>query len=252
MANRDEMSFGRAFADARRELGGSGKVFTWRGNRYTTDLAEEAPRRRTGPATENAPTESMRPRPRSSITENIPSARESRTRNKSFGRFSEEGTVEGEGQRARPGSRPAPTTRTQSAPARSMGTFNQDGTVQGEGQKARPGSIQRIIDEAPNATARRTATRIADEGLAKRMPLRTLINQLMESVNLRRENANPNASTSRSQAAADAARSRTEAAQEARTRRSAGMARGGMVKKGNTDRRGKGMFYDSKSPRGYK
>jgi hypothetical protein len=31
-----------------------------------------------------------------------------------------------------------------------------------------------------------------------------------------------------------------------------GYAKGGMVKNGNTDRRGKGMFYDSKSPRGYK
>jgi hypothetical protein len=34
--------------------------------------------------------------------------------------------------------------------------------------------------------------------------------------------------------------------------RPSGMARGGMVKNGNTDRRSKGMFYDSKSPRGYK
>jgi hypothetical protein len=102
--------------------------------------------------------------------------------------------------------------------------------VQGEGQKARPGSIQRIIDEAPNATARATAARIADEGLAKRMPLRTLINQLIEGISLRRNSANSNASTSRA----------------------AGMARGGMVKNGNTDLRNKGMFYDSKSPRGYK
>jgi hypothetical protein len=41
--------------------------------------------------------------------------------------------------------------------------------------------------------------------------------------------------------------------EEMRQRRAAvGMAKGGMVKKGNTDRRKKGMFYDSKSPRGYK
>jgi hypothetical protein len=40
---------------------------------------------------------------------------------------------------------------------------------------------------------------------------------------------------------------------EMRERRAAaGMAKGGSVKKGNTDRRKKGMFYDSKSPRGYK
>ena len=37
MANRDEMSFGKAFADARKEMGG-GKTFTWRGKKYTTEM----------------------------------------------------------------------------------------------------------------------------------------------------------------------------------------------------------------------
>ena len=268
----DKMSFGKAFSTRRNELEGSGKVFTWRGNKYTTDLAEEAPARGSRASTSRAPTESARPQARRRSVDEI-----ARTASAAIDRA--------EGKPAtRPQRNPRRTPSTDTAtsvetrtrmtpepisrndgrtPSRSMGTFNQDGTVQGEGQKARPGSIQRIIDEAPNATARRTATRIADEGLAKRMPLRTLINQLMESVSFRRENANPNASTSRSQAAADAARARTEAAQEARARRDAGMAKGGMakkqgynlggtVKKGNTDRRNTGMFYDSKSPRGYK
>jgi hypothetical protein len=44
MAKRDDMSFSRAFADARKEMG-AGKTFTWRGNKYTTDMAEEAPTR---------------------------------------------------------------------------------------------------------------------------------------------------------------------------------------------------------------
>ena len=213
-----------------------------------------APDSASGSGTRNAPTESARPRPRSSITENIPSRLESRnreiSRRRSMGTFNEDGTVQGEGQAARPGPRSAP--RTQSAPERRMGTFNEDGTVQGEGQKARPGSIQRIIDEAPNATARATAARIADEGLAKRMPLRSLIKSVMDGISSRREAASTSRAESRSQAAADAARTRTQAAQEARERRAAGMFRGGMVKNGNTDLRNKGMFYDSKSPRGYK
>jgi hypothetical protein len=116
---------------------------------------------------------------------------------------------------------------------------------------APPASVQRLIDQAPNATARAEAQRIADEGMQKRMPLRSLISRIRESIGSRREAASTSRAESRSQAAADAARTRTEAAQEARTRR-AGMAKGGSVKKGNTDRRKKGMFYDSKSPRGYK
>ena len=235
MANRDEMSFGRAFADARREMGG-GKIFTWRGNKYTTDLAEEAPRRRTGPATENAPTESMRPRPRSSITENIPSRLESRnrefSRKRSMGTFNEDGTVQGEGQAARPGPRSAP--RTQSAPERRMGTFSEKGTVEGEGQRARPGSLQRLINQAPDAASRTKADRIAEQVQAGRMPLRQALNTIRD---LFSSFTSPMAGRN----------------EELRQRRAAaGMARGGMVKKGNTDRRGKGMFYDSKSPRGYK
>jgi hypothetical protein len=132
-----------------------------------------------------------------------------------------------------------------------MGTFSEKGTVEGEGQKARPGSLQRVIDQAPDANARAEAQRIADEGMERRMPLRNLISRIRDSIGSRRESASTSRAESRSQAATDAARTRSQAAQEARTRR-AGMAKGGSVKKGNTDRRKKGMFYDSKSPRGYK
>jgi hypothetical protein len=41
MAKYDEMSFGKAFAAARKELG-KGKTFTWKGKSYTTNLKEEA------------------------------------------------------------------------------------------------------------------------------------------------------------------------------------------------------------------
>lgn len=41
MAKYDEMSFGKAFAAARKEMG-AGKTFTWKGKKYTTDLKEEA------------------------------------------------------------------------------------------------------------------------------------------------------------------------------------------------------------------
>ena len=40
MAKYDDMSFGRAFAAARREKG-AGKTFTWKGNSYTTDRADD-------------------------------------------------------------------------------------------------------------------------------------------------------------------------------------------------------------------
>lgn len=36
----DDMSFSKAFAAARKEMG-AGKTFTWKGKKYTTDLKEE-------------------------------------------------------------------------------------------------------------------------------------------------------------------------------------------------------------------
>jgi len=208
MANRDEMSFGRAFADARREMGG-GKTFTWRGNRYTTDLAEETSR---APARSERP--QARPAPRS--VQRDPQDASPTTRAPA--------RVQRDPQDASPTTRaPAPVRRdTQDAsPTRSAVT-------------AVPASIQRLLDEAPGGAARARAERIADQVRAGRMPLRDAINKINELFsNLTSPMAGRN--------------------EEMRQRRAAaGMARGGMVKKGNTDRRGKGMFYDSKSPRGYK
>jgi hypothetical protein len=40
MAKYDDMSFGKAFASARKEKG-AGKTFTWKGNSYTTDRADD-------------------------------------------------------------------------------------------------------------------------------------------------------------------------------------------------------------------
>jgi hypothetical protein len=40
MAKYDDMSFGKAFAAARKEKG-AGKTFTWKGNSYTTDRADD-------------------------------------------------------------------------------------------------------------------------------------------------------------------------------------------------------------------
>jgi hypothetical protein len=97
-----------------------------------------------------------------------------------------------------------------------------------------PASIQRLLDEAPGGAARAQAERIADQVRAGRMPLREAIDKI---------NALFSGITS-------PMAGRNEELRQLRT--ATGMAKGGMVKKGNTDRRKKGMFYDSKSPRGYK
>lgn len=252
MANRDEMSFSRAFTDARREMGG-GKTFTWRGNSYTTDLAEEAPARGS-----RAPSESARPQTRRRSVDEI-----ARTASAAIDRA--------EGKPAtRPQRNPRRTPSTDTATSVETRTRmtpepisrnvrdSQDASpttrarppVRRDAQDMPP-SVSRVIANAPDATSRSEAERIAREGMERRMPLRNLIKRIQDSISSRRQGATGDRATSRSQAAADAARARREAADQARAARS-GMARGGMVKKGNTDRRGKGMFYDSKSPRGYK
>jgi len=243
MANRDEMSFGRAFADARREMGG-GKTFTWRGNSYTTDLAEEAPARGS-----RAPSESARPQTRRRSVDEIartasaaidraegkPATRPQRNPR----RTPSTDTATSVETRTRMTPEPinrrdpqdaSPTTR---APARARrGAQDASPTRSAVGEV--PASIQRLLDEAPGGAARARAERIADQVRAGRMPLREAldkINEIFSNV--------PSIMAGRNE--------------EMRQRRAAaGMARGGMVKKGNTDRRGKGMFYDSKSPRGYK
>lgn len=69
MAKYDEMSFGKAFAAARKELG-KGKTFTWKGKSYTTNLKEEAaPKKKSEsvpvppprPAAKGAPVAEMKP-----------------------------------------------------------------------------------------------------------------------------------------------------------------------------------------------
>jgi hypothetical protein len=91
-----------------------------------------------------------------------------------------------------------------------------------------------MIDQAPDAASRTQAERIATQVQAGRMPLRQALNAIKDLF---------------SGISSPMARRNEELRQR---RAAAGMAKGGMVKKGNTDRRKKGMFYDSKSPRGYK
>ena len=56
----DDMSFSKAFAAARKEMG-AGKTFEWKGKKYTTDMKEEV--KGTSKATsKSAPTSSIRPK----------------------------------------------------------------------------------------------------------------------------------------------------------------------------------------------
>jgi hypothetical protein len=205
MANRDEMSFGKAFADARREMG-AGKTFTWRGKSYTTDLAEEAPRR--------APTESARPQARRRSTEEV-----ARSASAAIDR------AEG-----RPATRPQRNPRRVPGPNEGTATSVSTPSVTSEPISSMPASVRRAIEDAAPED-RRGATRIAEEGSRKRVPGRAILQAIQNF--LRGEGP-------------------TDPTLVMRESRTPGMAKGGMVKKGNTDRRKKGMFYDSKSPRGYK
>lgn len=63
MAKYDDMSFGKAFAAARREKG-AGKTFTWKGNSYTTDRADD---KKKSKETAKAPTDSVVDRARAAI-----------------------------------------------------------------------------------------------------------------------------------------------------------------------------------------
>jgi hypothetical protein len=248
MANRDDMSFSKAFADARREMGG-GKTFTWRGNRYTTDLAEETPRRAGRSVDEIARSASAaidraederrpRPNPRRGMTESPRPQANPRRSDVATSVSTPSITAEPISRNRRDAQDASPTTRAR-APVR-------------RDAQDMPPSISRVIASAPDAAARADAERVAREGLDKRMPLQNLLRRIRDSIRTRREGASSTNAASRSEAAAAAASARREAAQAGRERRAAGMDRGGLVKSGNTDRRGNGMFYDSKSPRGYK
>lgn len=111
-----------------------------------------------------------------------------------------------------------------------------------------PAPVRRAIEDAPPED-RRGATRIATQGTEKKVPGRAIVEAIRNFLSgegptdpsvIVREGRTLRSTT-------EAPRRNTGSAG-----RAAGMARGGMVKSGKTDRRGKGMFYDSKSPRGYK
>jgi hypothetical protein len=105
-----------------------------------------------------------------------------------------------------------------------------------------PQIVESFIDDATTPSQRSGAIKIAEEGARKRVPGRAIIMAIQNF--LRGEGP-------------------TDPSVILREGRTSGMAKGGMakkqgynlggtVKKGNTDRRKTGMFYDSKSPRGYK
>ena len=259
MANRDEMSFGRAFADARKEMGG-GKTFTWRGNKYTTDLAEEAPARGSRASTSRAPAESARPQARRRSVDEIartasaaidraegkPATRPQRNPR----RTPSTDTATSVETRTRMTPQPinrrdpqdaSPTTR---APARAR-RGAQDASPTRSAVTEAPPSIQNLLAKIPGGAARSQADRIADQVRAGRMPLReglARINEIFSNLSSLMADRNEELRQLR----ADAGMAKGGMAKKQ------GYTRGGMVKKGNTDRRGKGMFYDSKSPRGFK
>jgi hypothetical protein len=209
MANRDEMSFSRAFADARKEMGG-GKTFTWRGNKYTTDLAEESGK------SSRTPTESPRPQARRRPTEEV-----ARSASAAIDR------AEG-----RPATRPQQNPRRVPGPNEGTATSVTTPSIRSEPlSPPMPAPVRRAIEDAPPED-RRGATRIAEQGARKRVPGGAIAQAIRNFL--------------RGEGPTDPSIILREG------RNSTGMARGGMVKKGNTDRRKKGMFYDSKSPRGYK
>lgn len=79
----DEMSFGKAFAAARKEKG-SGKTFTWRGKSYTTNYKEEE--------------EAKRPtRPRARPNDKVPTATSAKTPEVTTTRLSNESGGRGSG-----------------------------------------------------------------------------------------------------------------------------------------------------------
>jgi hypothetical protein len=207
MANRDEMSFGRAFADARREMGG-GKTFTWRGKSYTTDLAEETPRR-AGRSTEE------------------------------IARSASAAIDRAEG---KPATRPQQNPRRVPGPNEGTATSVKTPSVRSEPlSPSVPASVRRAIEDAPPEDRRR-ATRIAEEGSRKRVPGRAIAQAIRNF--FRGEGPTDPTLVMRED--------RNTGMAKGGMAKKKGYAKGGMVKNGNTDRRGKGMFYDSKSPRGYK
>jgi hypothetical protein len=241
MAKRDEMSFSRAFADARKEMG-AGKTFTWRGNSYTTNLAEEAPARGS-----RAPSESVRPQPRRRSVDEI-----ARSASAAIDRAEGKPTTRPQ---QNPRRVPGPnegTATSVSTPRVTSGPIDREVRRDPRDRAPTPTKVNRqdvipqlvesFIDDATTPSQRSGAIKIAEEGARNRVPGRAIIMAIQNF--LRGEGP-------------------TDPSVILREGRPSGMAKGGMakkqgynlggtVKKGNTDRRKTGMFYDSKSPRGYK
>ena len=59
----DDMSFKKAFVAARKAQG-AGKVFTWKGKRYTTNTKEDEAKKKTTKSKSGAPKKSIRPKKR--------------------------------------------------------------------------------------------------------------------------------------------------------------------------------------------
>ena len=59
----DDMSFKKAFVAARKAQG-AGKVFTWKGKRYTTNTKEDEAKKKTTKSKSGAPKKSLRPKKR--------------------------------------------------------------------------------------------------------------------------------------------------------------------------------------------
>ena len=158
MANRDGMSFSRAFADARRELGGSGKVFTWRGNKYTTDLASESGNGARS-STSRAPTQSARPQARRRSVDDV-----ARSASAAIDR------AEG-----KPATRPQRNPRRVTGPNEGTATSVSTPSVRSLPlPPSTPAPVRRAIDDAPPED-RRGATRIARQGAEKRVPGRAVV-----------------------------------------------------------------------------
>ena len=135
----------------------------------------------------------------------------------------------------------SPTTR---APARAR-RGAQDASPTRSAVTEAPPSIQNLLAKIPGGAARSQADRIADQVRAGRMPLReglARINEIFSNLSSLMADRNEELSQLR----ADAGMAKGGMAKKQ------GYNLGGTVKKGNTDRRKTGMFYDSKSPRGYK
>jgi hypothetical protein len=203
----DKMSFSRAFSTRRSELEGGGKTFTWRGNSYTTDLAEEAPRR-AGRSTEE------------------------------IARSASAAIDRAEG---KPKTRPQQNPRRVPGPNEGTATSVSTPRVTSEPLSSLPAAVRRSVEDAP-PTERRTAERIARQGAEKRVPGRAIAQAIRNLF----KGEGPTDPTLVMREGRNTGMAKGGMAKKK------GYAKGGMVKNGNTDRRGKGMFYDSKSPRGYK